>query len=60
MGLRVEKRRRQLGAFEAKDRRRTPEVLGLLAKRLAGANDPKKAARLRQRITRGFYARRSR
>jgi hypothetical protein len=33
----------------------SPEELGLLAKRLAASKDPKEAARLRQRITRGFY-----
>jgi len=33
----------------------SPEEVGLLAKRLAASKDPKEAARLRQRITRGFY-----
>jgi len=42
----------ELAALEAK---LSPEELGLLAKRLAASNDPKEAARLRQRITRGFY-----
>jgi hypothetical protein len=40
---------------ESKGHRLSPEELGLLAKRLAASKDPKEAARLRQRITRGFY-----
>lgn len=39
----------------SKGHRLGPEELGLLAKELAAARDPKEAARLRQRITRGFY-----
>ena len=35
--------------------RLSSEELGLLAKKLAAAKDPKEAARLRQRIARGFY-----
>ncbi|MGO9273311.1 MAG: hypothetical protein ACLQOO_24255 [Terriglobia bacterium] len=31
------------------------EELGLLAKKLAAARDPKQAAQLRERLTRGFY-----
>ena len=45
----------ELAALESTGHRLSPEELGLLAKRLAAANDPKEAARLRQRITRGFY-----
>jgi hypothetical protein len=35
--------------------RLSPEELGLLAKRLAAASDPVEAARLKERLTRGFY-----
>jgi len=45
----------ELAALESKGHRLSPEELGLLAKKLATANDPKEAARLRQHITRGFY-----
>jgi hypothetical protein len=40
---------------ESKGHRLSPEELGLLGKRLAASKHPKEAARLRQRITRGFY-----
>lgn len=33
----------------------SPKELGLLAKRLARASQPGEAARLRERLTRGFY-----
>ena len=33
----------------------SPKELGLLAKRLARASNPADAARLRERLTRGFY-----
>ena len=36
------------------DSRLSPEELGVLAKRLAAA-DPKEAASIRERLTRGFY-----
>ena len=32
-----------------------PEELGLLAKDLAAASDPVDAARIKERLTRGFY-----
>jgi hypothetical protein len=32
-----------------------PEELGLLAKRLAAASSPAEAARIKDRLTRGFY-----
>jgi hypothetical protein len=35
--------------------RLSPEELGLLAKQLAAAADPAEAARIRERLTRGFY-----
>lgn len=45
----------ELTALEGKGNRLSPEELSLLAKRLAGATDPLEAARLRERLTRGFY-----
>src|SRR5208337_3210796 len=45
----------ELAALESKGHRLSPEELGLLAGRLAASRDPKEAARLRRRITRGFY-----
>jgi len=35
--------------------RLSPEELGLLAKRLAAAFDPIRAARLKKKVNRGFY-----
>jgi hypothetical protein len=45
----------ELAALEGKANRLSPEELGLLAKKLAAAKDPAEAARLRERLTRGFY-----
>jgi anthranilate phosphoribosyltransferase len=45
----------ELAALESKSYRLSPEELGLPAKKLAAAKDPKEAARVRQRIARGFY-----
>lgn len=45
----------ELGPLEGKGNRLTPQELGLLAKKLAAAKDACEAARLRERITRGFY-----
>jgi hypothetical protein len=45
----------ELASLEGKGNRMTPEELGLLAKQLAGAKDSVEAARLKERITRGFY-----
>jgi len=45
----------ELASLEGKGNRLSPEELGLLAKRLAAAKDAAEAARLRERITRGFY-----
>ena len=45
----------EFAALESMGHGLSPEELGLLAKRLAAAKDAKEAARLRQRITRGFY-----
>jgi hypothetical protein len=54
-GEEVELETPEISALEAKGHRLTPEELGLLAKRLAAAKDPQEAARLRERLTRGFY-----
>ncbi len=45
----------ELAALEGKGSRLGPEELGLLAKQLASASSPVEAARLRERLTRGFY-----
>lgn len=45
----------ELASLEGKGNRLTPEELGLLAKQLADTKDPREAARLRERLTRGFY-----
>jgi hypothetical protein len=45
----------ELSALEGQGRKLGPEELGALAKRLAKATDPGEAARLRERLTRGFY-----
>ena len=54
-GAKTELATPELAALESKGHRLSPEELGLLAKKLAAAKDPKDAARLRQRIARGFY-----
>jgi hypothetical protein len=45
----------ELAVLEGKGNRLSAEELGLLAKRLAGATDPVESARIRERLTRGFY-----
>ena len=45
----------ELSALEGKGNRLSPEELGLLAKQLAAASDPIEAARLKERLARGFY-----
>jgi hypothetical protein len=45
----------ELSALEGKGNRLSPEELGLLAKDLAAASDPVDAARIKERLTRGFY-----
>jgi hypothetical protein len=45
----------ELSALEGKGNRLGPEELGLLAKDLAAASDPIEAARIKERLTRGFY-----
>jgi hypothetical protein len=45
----------ELAVLEGKGNRLGPEELGLLAKRLAAAPDPVEAARIKERLTRGFY-----
>src|SRR5579862_7467377 len=45
----------ELSVLEGKGNRLSPEELGLLAKQLAAASNPAEAARIKERITRGFY-----
>ena len=45
----------ELAALEGKGHRLSPDELGLLAKQLAAASNPVDAARIRERLTRGFY-----
>jgi len=45
----------ELSALEGKGNRLSPAELGLLAKQLASASDALEAARIRERLTRGFY-----
>ncbi len=45
----------ELAILEGKGNRLSPEELGLLAKQLASASSPAEAARIRERLTRGFY-----
>ena len=45
----------ELAVLEGKGNRLGPEELGLLAKQLAAASTPAEAARIKERITRGFY-----
>ena len=45
----------ELAVLEGKGNRLSPEELGLLAKRLAKASSPVEAARIKERLTRGFY-----
>lgn len=45
----------ELAALEGKGNLLSPEELGLLAKKLAATSDPVEAARLKERLTRGFY-----
>jgi hypothetical protein len=45
----------ELSALEGEGQLLSPRELGLLAKKLAAARDPVVAARLKERLTRGFY-----
>ena len=45
----------ELAVLEGKGNRLSAEELGLLAKQLASASNPVEAARIKERITRGFY-----
>jgi hypothetical protein len=45
----------ELAVLEGKGSRLGPAELGLLAKRLAAASNPVEAARIKERMTRGFY-----
>jgi len=54
-GAKTELATPELAALVSTSHRLSPEELGLLAKKLAAAKDPKEAARSRQRIAGGFY-----
>ena len=45
----------ELAVLEGKGSSLSPEELGLLAKGLATASNPVEAARIKERLTRGFY-----
>jgi hypothetical protein len=45
----------ELAVLEGRGNRLSPEELGLLARQLAAASNPVEAARLKERLTRGFY-----
>lgn len=45
----------ELAALEGKGNLLSPEELGILAKQLASASEPIEAARIKERLTRGFY-----
>ena len=45
----------ELAVLEGKGNRLGPEELGHLAKRLAATSNPVEAARIKERLTRGFY-----
>ena len=45
----------ELAVLEGKGNRLSPEELGLLGKRLAAASNPVEAARIKERLARGFY-----
>jgi hypothetical protein len=45
----------ELASLEGRGHTLSPRELGLLAKKLAAARDPVEAARLKERMARGFY-----
>src|SRR3989442_4623210 len=45
----------ELAVLEGKGNRLGPEELGLLARRLAATSNPVEAARIKERLARGFY-----
>jgi len=45
----------ELATLEGRAQLLSPRELGLLAKKLAGAKDEREAARLKERLARGFY-----
>lgn len=45
----------EFSMLESKGAKLSPEELAVLARRLAATSDPVEAARLRERLTRGFY-----
>jgi hypothetical protein len=51
----TERGRGRLRDPEGKSNRLSPEDLGLLARRLAAASIPLETARIKERLTRGFY-----
>ena len=45
----------ELAVLEDKGNHLSPKELGLLARQLAAASNPAEAARIKERLTRGFY-----
>lgn len=45
----------EMSALEGQGQLLSPQELRVLAKKLAEASDPKESARLKERLTRGFY-----
>ena len=45
----------ELASLESRASKLSPEELGLLAKKLAQSSDPVESAKLKERLTRGFY-----
>ena len=45
----------ELSVLEGRGNRLGPEELGILAKQLASASSPVESARIKERLTRGFY-----
>ena len=45
----------ELASLESRASKLGPQELDLLAKKLASSSDPEEAARLKERLTRGFY-----
>ena len=45
----------ELASLESRASKLSPKELGLLAKKLASSSDPEEAAKLKERLARGFY-----
>jgi len=45
----------ELCSLESRGSKLIPKELGVLAKKLSQTSNPKEAARLKERLTRGFY-----